>query len=95
MGSEDVKASASYKIDNPILHFEQRRIVIDVAGRSPAITDIYERLHQFFAEVHAPDGSPIIGEPEHIVHAPRPFVNVLLPTESSHRQAPPSTLDSA
>ncbi|HZU66642.1 MAG TPA: hypothetical protein VFA09_05130 [Ktedonobacteraceae bacterium] len=49
------------------LHFEQRRIVIDVAGTSSAITDIYERLNQFFAELRAPDGSPIIGEPKGIL----------------------------
>lgn len=49
------------------LHFEQRRIVIDVAGPSSAITDIYERIKQFFEDLHAPDGSPVIGEPERIL----------------------------
>lgn len=49
------------------LHFEQRRIVIDVAGPSSAITGIFERVRHFFADLHAPDGSPVIGEPERIL----------------------------
>lgn len=49
------------------LHFEQRRIVIDVAGPSSAITGIFERVKQFFAGLSAPDGSPVIGEPERIL----------------------------
>ena len=49
------------------LHFEQRRIVIDVAGPSSAITGIFERVKQFFADLHTPDGSPVIEEPERIL----------------------------
>jgi hypothetical protein len=49
------------------LHFEQRRIVIDVAGPSSVITAIFERVREFFSELHAPDGAPIIGEPERIL----------------------------
>jgi hypothetical protein len=49
------------------LHFEQRRIVIDVAGPSSAITAIFERLRQFLSGLHIPDGSPVIGEPEHVL----------------------------
>lgn len=49
------------------LHFEQRRIVIDVAGPSSAITGIFERVKLFFADLSAPDGSPVIGEPERIL----------------------------
>ena len=49
------------------LHFEQRRIVIDVAGASSALAPIFERLHMFFSELHAPDGSPVIGEPERVL----------------------------
>lgn len=45
------------------LHFEQRRIVIDVAGKSAAITTIYEKLQNFLSELRAADGSSIIGEP--------------------------------
>lgn len=47
-----------------LLHFEQRRIVIDVAGPSSTITAIYEHLRHFLSELQAPDGSPIVGEPE-------------------------------
>lgn len=49
------------------LHFEQRRIVIDIAGPSFAIDGIFERLQHFFSALRAPDGSPIIGEPEQIL----------------------------
>jgi hypothetical protein len=49
------------------LHFEQRRIVVDVAGPSSAITGIFERVKQFFADLHAPDGSPVIEAPERIL----------------------------
>lgn len=50
-----------------LLHFEQRRIVIDVAGPSSAITGIYEQLRRFLSTVQTPDGSPIIGEPERVL----------------------------
>jgi hypothetical protein len=46
------------------LHFEPRRIVIDVAGPSSAIDWTYEQLQRILAEKKAPDGSPVIGEPE-------------------------------
>lgn len=46
------------------VHFEQRRIVIDVAGPSSAITAIYNRIKEFFSNLHAPDGTPVIGELE-------------------------------
>lgn len=50
-----------------LLHFEQRRIVIDVAGSSSTITAIYEHLRHFLSELQAPDGSPIVGEPERVL----------------------------
>jgi hypothetical protein len=50
-----------------LLHFEQRRIVIDVAGSSSAITAIYENLRHFLSELQAPDGSPIVNEPERVL----------------------------
>lgn len=50
-----------------LLHFEQRRVVIDVAGTSSALTPIFERLRQFLADLHTPDGSPVIGEPEQVL----------------------------
>jgi hypothetical protein len=49
------------------LHFEQRRIVIDVAGPSSAITTIFEQLRHFLSELQASDGSPIVGEPERVL----------------------------
>lgn len=49
------------------LHFEQRRVVIDVAGPSTAITAIYEQLLLFLHQMQAADGSPIIGQPERIL----------------------------
>jgi hypothetical protein len=49
------------------LHFEQRRIVIDVSGSSSAIDAIFEQLQHFLSELQAPDRSPVIGEPERIL----------------------------
>jgi hypothetical protein len=49
------------------LHFEQRRIVIDVAGSSSSIGAIFEQVKNFFSDLRAPDGSPVIGEPERIL----------------------------
>ncbi len=49
------------------LHFEQRRIVIEVAGPSSIIPAIFDRLQQFLSELRAADGSPVIGKPERIL----------------------------
>lgn len=49
------------------LHFEPARIVIDIAGPLSALTAIYEHLRKFFAELKAPDGLPVIGEPEQLL----------------------------
>jgi len=50
-----------------LLHFEQRRVVIDVAGPSSSIAAIFEKVREFFSDLHAPDGSPVIGKPERIL----------------------------
>lgn len=50
-----------------LLHFEQHRIVIDVAGLSAATVAIFGMLQQFLSSIQAPDGSPIIGEPEQVL----------------------------
>lgn len=50
------------------LHFEQHRIVIDVAGHSSAIDGIFERLSVALSQLQAPDGSPIIGTPERVLN---------------------------
>jgi len=49
------------------IHFEQNRIVIDVAGPSAAIDGIAVRLFQFLSGLQAADGSPVVGEPERIL----------------------------
>jgi hypothetical protein len=49
------------------LHFDQRRIVIDVAGPSSAIDEIYRDLQNFLSSLQTSDGYPIIGEPENIL----------------------------
>jgi hypothetical protein len=48
------------------LHFEPRRIVMDVPGPSEAISRIYARVQELLADVQAPDGSRILGEPRNI-----------------------------
>lgn len=48
------------------LHFEQRRIVIDVAGPSTAIDLIFERILSAVDGLRASDGSPAIGEVERV-----------------------------
>jgi hypothetical protein len=49
------------------LHFEQYRVVVDVAGPSSIITAIFDRLQRFLSELQAADGSPVIGKPEHLL----------------------------
>jgi hypothetical protein len=48
------------------LHFEPQRIVIDVAGPSSAIDWTYEQLQRVLTAMQAPDGSPVLGEPERV-----------------------------
>lgn len=45
------------------MHFESLRIVVDVGGPSSAIDHIFAQLQRTLANVPAPDGSLIIGEP--------------------------------
>ncbi len=49
------------------LHIEQSRIVIDVGGLSTAITTIFHHLTEILSQLHAPDGSPVIGEPKRVL----------------------------
>lgn len=49
------------------LHFEPRRIVIDVAGPSTALTSIFEQLYRFLAEIGTLDGSPLVGKPQKVL----------------------------
>jgi len=48
------------------LHFEARRIVIDVAAPSSAIDTIFAHLTSMLSSARTPDGTPIIGTPDHI-----------------------------
>ncbi len=50
------------------IHFEQNRIVIDVAGPSTAIDEIAERLFHFLSGLYAADGTPVVGEPKRILN---------------------------
>ncbi len=50
------------------LHFEQNRIVIDIAGPTAAIDEIAERLFHFLSGLRSPDGSPVVGGPERILN---------------------------
>ena len=45
------------------LHFEPRRIVIDVSGPSSALDLVFDQLKRELAEVRTPDGSLALGEP--------------------------------
>ncbi len=49
------------------IHFEQSRIVIDVAGPTSAIDGIANRLFHFLSDLQAADGSPVVGEPQRIL----------------------------
>ena len=49
------------------LHFEQNRIVIDVAGPTDAIDSIADRLFHFLSGLLAADGTPVAGEPERVL----------------------------
>jgi hypothetical protein len=69
------------------LHFEQRRIVIDVAGPSFAITAIFDQLRHFLSELQAPDGSPIVGEPERVLD--QTVISAQFPSPLEAMFAPP------
>jgi hypothetical protein len=45
------------------IHFEQRRVVIDVAGPSSTIDFVFAMLTELLSEVRGPDGSPALGAP--------------------------------
>src|SRR5713226_3621541 len=49
------------------IHFEPKRIVIDVAGPSAAIDGIRERLFYLLSGLRAADGTSVVGEPERIL----------------------------
>ncbi len=49
------------------LHFEQRRVVIDVPGPSGTIDPIYQQLRELLKDVRSTDGSPVLGEPQRVL----------------------------
>ncbi len=50
-----------------LLHFEQRRVVLDVPGPSSMIDPIYQQLRELLKDVRSPDGSPVLGEPQRVL----------------------------
>jgi hypothetical protein len=50
------------------LHFEPRRVVIDVAGPSSAIDAMFAQLATMLEGVSTPDGSPVMGTPERVLN---------------------------
>jgi len=69
------------------LNVEQSRIVIDVGGPSTAITTIFDHLIGLLSQLHAPDGSPVIGEPKRFLdyseitaHFPASLDTILKPS---------------
>jgi hypothetical protein len=68
------------------IHFEARRVIIDVAGPSTAIDAIYAILRQILEGLQAADGSPAMGElgavidySEFTFHAGASSMNFLAP----------------
>lgn len=56
---------SSEGVPTPIrfIHFEPQRVVIDVAGPSSVIDEVYEQLRNLLSGVRTSDGSPVIGDP--------------------------------
>lgn len=48
------------------VHFEPQRLVIDVAGSSESIDEVYRSIREILRELRSPDGVPAIGEPHRI-----------------------------
>src|SRR5262249_41436956 len=68
------------------IHFEPERIVIDVTGKSDAITPIYDLLWEAVGSIQTPDGSTVIGKPANIreyteisAHCAFPFDALIAP----------------
>lgn len=58
-----VQSSEGASVPIRFLHFEPQRIVIDVAGPSFALDQVFEQLQNLLGEVETPDGVPVLGEP--------------------------------
>jgi hypothetical protein len=53
---------ATHIVPIRFMHFEQRRIVIDVVDASSAIDGVYQHLRELLGSLEAPDGGPAIGK---------------------------------
>lgn len=49
------------------LHFEPRRVVVDVLGSSEVIDSIWDLVQQITAQISTPDAVPIIGKPAKVL----------------------------
>jgi len=63
-----VRPTEGAEVQIRFLHFEPQRIVIDVAGPSSVLDDVYGQLLGIVKDLRAPDGSPVIGEPVQVVN---------------------------
>jgi len=52
-------------VSTPIrfLHFEPQRIVIDIAGPSYVLDQVFEQVQNLLSQVQTLDGAPVLGEP--------------------------------
>jgi hypothetical protein len=55
---------SSEGVSTPIrfLHFEPQRIVIDIAGPSFVLDQVFEQIQNLLSEVQTLDGAPVLGE---------------------------------
>jgi hypothetical protein len=49
------------------VHFESRRVVVDVAGQSSLAEAVFDRIRLVLSDVQAPDGHPVLGTYEAIL----------------------------
>jgi hypothetical protein len=70
------------------LHFEQRRIVIDVAGPTSTLDSTFSTLCQNLADLRTSEGYPAIGEPVET----RDYSEIRLAMDLDPRQLVPSTI---
>jgi hypothetical protein len=81
-----IVVSAGQVVPIRFIHFEPRRVIIDVAGASTAIDAIYAILRQILEGLQAADGSPAMGELQAVIdyseltfHADTAPINFLAP----------------
>lgn len=77
-----VRSSEGSSTPIRFLHFEPQRIIIDVAGPSSALDQVFEQLKSLLGEVEAPDGSPVIGEPTNMLNYSEVSARLSVPFDS-------------